>query len=88
MNLTQKKVKTEVETAETVCEITCKEFADIGAKVATDVVIKNVGNNPDVDDLVAGLAMTALLAEFMAELELKLFGDTDNDKNPETKEEK
>lgn len=88
MNLTQKQVKTEVETIETVCEITREEFVELGAYTAANVVTKNIGDNPDADDIVAGLAMTALLAEFMAELELKLFGDTDNDKNPETKEEK
>ena len=88
MNLTQKQVKTEVETIETVCEITREEFVELGAHTAADVVTKNIGDNPDATDIVAGLTMTALLAEFMAELELKLFGDTDNDKNPETKEEK
>lgn len=88
MNLTKKTVKTEVETTETVCEITREEFSELGAKIAADTIMNAIGKDADVDDLLAGVAMTALLAEFAARLEMKLFGDTDNDKNPETKEEK
>lgn len=88
MNLTKKTVKTEVETIETVCEITKEELADVGAQIASDIVMSKIGDELDVHDMVMGLAMASVLAEFMARLELKLFGDTDEDKNPKTKEEK
>jgi hypothetical protein len=88
MNLTKKKVKTEVETTETVCEITQAEFDKICAKFAADIVMAFMGDKPEADDVMAGLQLTAILAEFTSKLDKELFDETKTNKNPDTKEEK
>lgn len=88
MKLTQKSTKTEVETTETVCEITKSEFELLCAKVASKFVIRVIGDNPDIDDFVAGISMTHFLADFASDLTIKLFNDTDTTENPDKKEEK
>ena len=87
MKLTEKTVTKEVETSETVCEISRDEFSTLCAKLASALVIETVGEEPDFDDVMAGIAMTAVLAKFAARVELKLF-DTDTTENPDKKEEK
>lgn len=87
MRLTKKTVKHEVETTETVCEITRAEFDKVCARVAADTVTNHIGADVDAEDLVAGLCMTALLAQFVSNLDDELFNETENpDKNE--KEEK
>lgn len=85
MKLTQKSIKTEVETTETVCEISKDEFDTICAQTATETIIKAVGDDPDIDDLIASIVMTELLAKYASNLGKKLFNDNP-DKNE--KEEK
>lgn len=87
MKLTSKSVKTEVETTETVCELTQSEFSPICAEVAASTVVEFIGEDPEIDDVMAGVAMTHLLAKFAARLEEKLFGNSTTE-NPDKKEEK
>ena len=89
MKLTKKTVKQEVETSEVVCEITQDEFTQICAVTSAETVVETLGTNLDIDDMVAGIAMTSLLADFVAHLEAKLFNTnkTENTHNNE-KEEK
>lgn len=86
MKLTEKTIKKEVETSETVCEINRYEFSTLCARLASDLVIETVGEEPDFDDVMAGIAMTAMLAKFAARVEVELFDDTTE--NPDKKEEK
>ena len=84
MKLTKKSVKHEVETTEVVCEVSRGEFSKIGAKVAARIVMGNIADDESADALLAGLAMTSLLAEFCAELETELFDSNEpNDKKEE-----
>ena len=84
MKLTKKSVKHEVETTETVCEITQAEFEQITAKAAAKVITNFVDR--DVEGLIVGIHLTALFAEFAANISKKLFNDTTE--NPDNKEEK
>ena len=89
MKLTKKSVKHEVETTETVCEITQSEFDQICAKMAADTVTDYIGcDGVDVDDLIAGLTLTALFAEFVSKLDDKLFTDKTENPDKNEKEEK
>lgn len=87
MKLTKKSIKHEVETTEVVCEITRDEFSSMSAKIAARIVMENIKGDESADAILAGLAMTSLLAEFCAELETELF-DNDSNENPDKKEEK
>ena len=87
MKLTKKTTTKEVETTETVCEITQKEFDQICAKTAANVVTDYIGKDADVDDLIAGIMLTSLFAQFVSDLDDKLFGN-DKTENPDKKEEK
>lgn len=86
MKVTQKSTKHEVETTEAVCEITQSEFEQICAQTAAKTVTEIIGADPDIDDMMAGIAMTSMFADFVAHLVGKLF----NDKNEthDKKEEK
>ena len=86
MKLTEKSVP--VETTEMVCEITRPEFSKIGAKVAAKTVMDTIGDDASVDALLAGIAMTSLLAQYTANLEKELFTKPDTNENPDKKEEK
>ena len=89
MKLTEKTVKHEVETTEVVCEITKKEFEQLCAETAANVVIDIVlGDEPDADDVVASLALTRIFAQFANKLENKLFNPTNTNEDPDKKEEK
>lgn len=88
MKLTQKTVKQEVETTETVCEITRDEFENLCAKVSANTVIKTIGDDPEIDDMLAGLALTRIFANLCASLEVELFGDTNENPDKKEKEEK
>ena len=66
MKLTKKTVKTEVETTEAVCEITKAEFEQITAKAASKVITNFIGSDADVEDLLMGIHLTSLFAEFAA----------------------
>lgn len=88
MKLTKKTVKHEVENTETVCEITQAEFDDICARTAAKLVTDFIGPDADCDDIKAGIELTALFARFVANLDDKLFNDTDTNENPDKKEEK
>lgn len=87
MKLTKKPVTSEVETMETVCEITQAEFSATCAKIAARFITDEIGDEPDMEDIAAGLAMAAFLANYTAKLDLALFGATTN-KNTDKKEEK
>ena len=86
MKLTKKSTKHEVETTETVCEITQEEFDKICAKTAADVVTNYIGSDADVDDIIAGVMLTSLFAQFVSSLDDKLF--TDTNETHDKKEEK
>ena len=88
MKLTKKTTKKEVETTETVCEITQAEFDRLCAKVAASAVMKFIGDDPDASDLEAGLSMTAFLADFVLKLDNVLFKDHDTNETHDEKEEK
>ena len=88
MKLTEKTVKQEVETTETVCEITKAEFEDICAKTAAHTIATFVGKDADVEDLIMGIMLSSLFAEFASDMTKKLFGKTDTNENPDKKEEK
>lgn len=88
MKLTKKSVKHEVETTETVCEITQAEFDKICAKTAAKTITDYVGDDADIDDLIAGVMLTSLFAQFVSNLDDELFNDTDKTENPDKKEEK
>ena len=85
MKLTTKSIKTEVETTETVCEISKDEFDTICAKTATETIIKEVGDDPDIDDAIVAVIMTELLAKFVARLGKKLFNDNPDKTEKEEK---
>lgn len=87
MKLTRKPVKSEVETMETVCEITQAEFSTTCAKIAAKFITAEMGDEPDIDDITAGLAMAAFLAKYTAELDTAFFGANTNENTIE-KEEK
>jgi hypothetical protein len=86
MKLTKKSTKTEIETTETVCEITQEEFEQIGAETAAKTIVQIVGDDPDMEDLLCGVAMSKMFATYLANLVNKLF--TDKNENPDKKEEK
>lgn len=86
MKLTKKSVTSKVETEVTVCEIAQSEFDRICADVAAKTVVQTIGDDRDADDVVAGLAMAALLAKFVSNLDRVLFND--KTENPDNKEEK
>lgn len=85
MKLTKKSTKTEIETTESVCEITKDEFEQICAGVAAHTVVETIGDDPDVDDVMAGLALTRIFAKLCTNLTDKLF--TDPNENNDEKEE-
>jgi hypothetical protein len=88
MKLTEKSTQPEVETTEIVCEITQDEFSQLCTETAASITTKFIGDNPSIDELMAGLALTHILAGFTADLEVKLFHDKDTNENPDKKEEK
>lgn len=88
MKLTQKSIKTEVETAETVCEISKDEFYTICAQTATETIIKEVWDDHDIDAVICGVIMTELLAKFASRLGKKLFNDNTENPDKNEKEEK
>ena len=88
MKLTTKKVKQEVETSETVCEITQAEFDKLCAETAAQTVVETIGSDADIEDMMAGIAMTSLLAEFVSKLDSKMFGTNDKNETHDKKEEK
>jgi len=88
MKLTKKTTTKEVETTETVCEITQAEFDRVCAKIAASAVMKFIGDDPDASDLEAGLSMTAFLADFVSKLDRALFNDRDTTNPNDEKEEK
>ena len=86
MKLTKKTVKSEVETTETVCEITQEEFDALCAKTAAKTITEFVGDDADIEDLIMGIQLTSLFAQFVSRLDKKLFNDTDTDENPDNNE--
>ena len=86
MKLTKKTTTKEVEATEVVCEITQAEFEQITAKAAAKVITKFIGDDAEIEDLVLGIHLTSLFAEFAASVSKKLF--TDTNENPDKKEEK
>ena len=88
MKLTKKTVTHEVETSETVCEITQAEFDTLCAKTAAKTITEFIGDGADIDDLMAGLQLTSLFAKFVAKLDHELFDANDTNENPDKKEEK
>lgn len=85
MKLTTKKVKKEVEATETVCEITQEEFHKVCADVAASTVCKYLKGTIAVDILDA-LAMTSLIAQFVSNLDDRLFYETDTNTKTNKKE--
>lgn len=85
MKLTKKSTKQEVETTETVCEITQAELETICAKTAAKTITDFIGEDANIDDIMMGIAMTSVFADFAARLVSKLFNDTNepNDKKEE-----
>lgn len=86
MKLTEKSIKHEVEATEVVCEVTRDEFSVVSAKVAARLVMDKIEGDDSTEALLAGLAMARLLAEYCAELEMKLF-NPDQDEDTDKKEE-
>lgn len=85
MKLTKKTVKQEVESTETVCEIAKDEFEMICAQTAAKTIANFVGEDPEVADIVVGVHLTSLFADFAARLIVKLF-DNDKTENPDKNE--
>jgi hypothetical protein len=75
MKVTKKSIKHEVETTEAVCEITQSEFEQTCAKVAAKTITDFVGEDAGIDDVMMGIAMTSVFADFVARLVGKLFND-------------
>ena len=88
MKLIKKPVTSEVETVETVCEISQAEFSVTCAKIAARFVTDEIGDEPDMEDLAAGLAMAAFLAKYTAQLDSALFDTKPTNENTDKKEEK
>ena len=88
MKLTEKTVKQEVETTETVCEITQEEFDAICASTAAHIITNFVGKDADIEDLMAGIMLSQVFAQFVSKLDEKLFGENNTNENPDKKEEK
>ena len=88
MKLTKKSVTTEVETTETVCEITEDEFMGICASTAASIVLDIIGSSPDVSDVLPSILMTDMFAKFSVKLSKKMFADTDKPENNDKQEEK
>ena len=86
MKLTKKSVKHE--TQEIVCETTQAEFDMLCAKTAAQLVTEFMGDDPEIDDVRAGLELASVLAKFVARLDDKMFDNTDTNENPDNKEEK
>ena len=86
MKLIKKSTKREVETTETVCEITQEEFEKICAETAAQTIVETIGPEADIDDLMMGVAMTSMFADFASNLAKKLF--TDTNETHDKKEEK
>lgn len=86
MKLTKKTTKTAVETTEIVCEISQEEFSMMCAETVAKLVVSRLDNPIDGEELMHGIAMTALLAEFAHEMDKKLFNY--KNENPDNKEEK
>lgn len=89
MKLTKKTVKHEVETTESVCEITQAEFEKMCAETAAQTIVQFIGDDPDVDDLMIGVLVTRLFADYAHNLTNVLFPDTAEDPDKKSnKEEK
>ena len=84
MKLTTKSIQ--YETTKTVCEITQDEFDKICAETAASIVVGFIGEDPDIEDLGAGLSLTKMFADFVSKLDERLFND--KNENPNKKEEK
>ena len=87
MKLTEKTIKQEVETTETICEITRDEFDKLCANVTAKFVVDAIDCSLDIEDLAVGIAMTKILAEYIYKLEEALF-NPENTNNPKTKNKK
>ena len=86
MRLTKNTVKHEVETTETVCQITQDKFDKICAETAAKTIANFVGDDPEVEDLIVGIQLTSLFAQFVAKLDKKLFDEADKTENPDNNE--
>lgn len=85
MKQTQKITKTSVDKTEILCEISQDEFNTLCAETAADVVVSHLDIPAGGKELMHGIAMTALLADFAYEVTKKMF--TYTNENPDTKEE-
>ena len=87
MKLTQKINATEVETVETVLEITQEEFGKLTSKIAADTVKQIIDGDDSSEALLAGLAMAASFARFAVNLEKALFKTEPQPENNDKQEE-
>ena len=78
--------KQEVETTEIVCEISQAEFAELTSQIAAEHIMRFIGDNPDNAKFQAGLALSPMFAELLADIDTALFGENIY-KPTETKEE-
>ena len=85
MKLTEKTIVTEKKTEELLCELTKEEFEQVCAETAAHFVVEMLD---DVTDITAGLAMTAMLAAYSAELTKQMFNQDDKSNETDNKEEK
>jgi hypothetical protein len=87
MKLTKKSTKTEVETTETVCEITQDEFERLCASTAATTIVQIIGDDLEVEDFMMGVALTKMFADFASNLTKELFNDTNENPDKNEKEE-
>ena len=88
MRVTERTVTQDVETTEILCEISQEEFDSTCAKVASKFVIDTLGDDLDIENIMASISMTHILADFVAQLDKVLFNKQDTNENPDKKEEK
>lgn len=88
MKVTEKTIKKDVEVTEIFCEISQEEFDSTCAKVAAQFVVDTFGTDLDIDNIMASITMTHVLADFVAQLDTALFNKADTNENPDKKEEK
>ena len=87
MKLTEKPIETEKQPTELVCELTEEEFKWLSAETAAQVVVDILDGGDGAPDLMAGIAMTTMLAKYSAELAKRMFNANDKTNETENKEE-
>ena len=85
MKLTEKPIETVKQPTELVCELTEAEFRKSSADTAASLVVDMIDGE---DDFAVGVAMTALLAKYSANLAVQMFHANDKPNETENKEEK